>query len=741
MAFGKYLLLHRIAAGGMAEIYRARYVAAAGVTKEVVIKRILPHFADNPHFVSMFVNEARIAAGLTHGNIAQVFDFGEIGGEYFLAMEYVDGIPLSRLVRRAGEAGVVLPAAPVAFIGAEIARGLAYAHGRADERGAPVGIVHRDVSPQNVMLSFAGEVKLLDFGIAKARGSLGGDTEHGALKGKYVYFSPEQARGKGIDALTDVYATGTVLYECLTGRLPLEGKMVDVLDRIVRGAFERPREVNPGVPAELEGIVLTAMATDKAARYRSAQALAEALTGFVSKAAPRTSPDTIANLVQYLCGDDLSGLGRPVRVSDSFRREAQAWQKTRAPRSPPGPQSLGASGAPDAAPPEVLTRADRGLSAPVPPAPPPALAPKSPRTFRPTPVAVAAGAAVAAALFAVVVLGRPTTFRIRVLGRPMAARVLLDGAPAAARLPATLTASSARDHHVRVMVDGEAPFEATVAAARGGTVEVRTPFGDAGLERPVIADPAPAVEAPAETTVNWPVDAVAVDAHRHAFSVPGSRAARMRLDPHTAYELTVEGQATLGAGRAIVRRALYYAEPARDARPGDARFGALEPGRTAAVRSARALYAWLFDDRPAGAGGALKVRVRPAGQPRAAAVLLIDPTRHAFAPPRSAAVRIAGLSPTTTYRLQVRGSASLSPGDAVGAVLFWTDAASRAPTRVPALPARALGEASQGVLARGAALTIAGVEQVDLTLPDDAADDNAGELTVRISEADSSPAR
>ncbi|MFY2560845.1 serine/threonine-protein kinase, partial [Corallococcus terminator] len=214
--FGRYTLLERIATGGMAEIYRARMTAVAGVTKPVVIKKILPGYADKSAFVSMFVNEARIAAGLSHGNIAQVFDFGEVGGQYFIAMEWVDGHPLSRVLRRAREKGLYTLPQPLALlVTVEVLEGLAYAHTRLDDRGRPLHIIHRDVSPQNVLLSFEGQVKLVDFGIARARLAGHGESDEAEAKGKYAYFAPEQARGRELDARADIFAAGTLLYETL----------------------------------------------------------------------------------------------------------------------------------------------------------------------------------------------------------------------------------------------------------------------------------------------------------------------------------------------------------------------------------------------------------------------------------------------------------------------------------------------------------------------------------------------
>ncbi|MFP2928396.1 serine/threonine-protein kinase, partial [Pyxidicoccus sp. 3LG] len=325
--FGKYKLLERIATGGMAEIYRARMTAAAGVTKPVVIKKILPGYAGHSAFVSMFVNEARIAAGLSHGNIAHVFDFGEVDGQYYIAMEWVDGHPLSRVLRRAREKGLYTLPQPLALlIAVEVLEGLAYAHTRLDERGRPLHIVHRDVSPQNVLVSYEGQVKLVDFGIAKARLARSDEPEDdGEVKGKFSYFAPEQARGREVDARTDVFAAGVVLYEMLCGRLPFEGKMEDVLRKLAQGDFPRPRDLNPDLPAALERILLTALAVERDQRYATAEAFAEALTRHLHIAAPDVSSSARAHFMGYLFESELVGDGRPVLLPREFLTQLARW--------------------------------------------------------------------------------------------------------------------------------------------------------------------------------------------------------------------------------------------------------------------------------------------------------------------------------------------------------------------------------------------------------------------------------
>jgi eukaryotic-like serine/threonine-protein kinase len=337
--FGRYELVSRLGRGGMAETWRARLLGAAGVTKPVLIKRILPQYVNDDAFISMFISEARISATLSHGNIAQVHDFGEVEGEYFLAMEYVDGRPLDKIIKRALRAG--LPALPVplaTFITLEICRGLHYAHTRLDDSGKPLGIVHRDISPDNVLISYEGQVKIVDFGIAKARLQRGFNTEPGMVKGKYLYFSPEQARGEQVDARTDVWATGIVLYELLCGRLPVEGPEYAALPKLVGGAFPRPRMLNAELPEELDTLTMKALALRREARFESSHAFGDALTGFLYSTTPRFSALSLSHFVQELFREELTQEGRPVQVPASFHEELAEWQEpTTSPRGERAP--------------------------------------------------------------------------------------------------------------------------------------------------------------------------------------------------------------------------------------------------------------------------------------------------------------------------------------------------------------------------------------------------------------------
>jgi serine/threonine protein kinase len=326
--FGRYELQTRIGRGGMAETWRARLMGAAGVTKSVLIKKVLPEFAGDAAFINMFISEARISATLSHGNVAQVFDFGQVDGNYFLAMEYVDGQPLHRILKRAKGSGFTCLPGPIAtFIALEMCRGLHYAHTRTDEKGVPLGIVHRDISPDNVLVSYEGQVKIVDFGIAKARSLRGFDTAPGVVKGKYLFFSPEQARGEQVDARTDVWATGVVLYLMVCGRLPLEGPEYEVRRKLaLRQPLPRARDVLPDVPAALDAILHKALALKKEDRFESAHALGDALAGFLYTSAPRFSAMSAAYLLCELFRTEMTQEGRDTRVPPTFVEELSVWR-------------------------------------------------------------------------------------------------------------------------------------------------------------------------------------------------------------------------------------------------------------------------------------------------------------------------------------------------------------------------------------------------------------------------------
>ncbi len=275
--FGKYTLVRKIGTGGMAEVYLARTTVAQGLNKTLVIKKIHTAYARSRQFVTMFVDEAKIALGLNHPNIIQVFDFGAVGDTYFLAMEYVEGLDLLRLLQEAAKARVRVPYGISAYIVQQLAKGLDYAHRKTDEFGQPLGIVHRDISPQNILLSWDGAVKIVDFGIARARDV---HEEQGVIKGKFAYMSPEQARGDAVDCRSDVFAAGIVLYELVCARPLFHGKGKEALEMVKSGAIPRPRDHAPELPESLERIVLKALAFHRGDRFQTARDLQHELGRF-----------------------------------------------------------------------------------------------------------------------------------------------------------------------------------------------------------------------------------------------------------------------------------------------------------------------------------------------------------------------------------------------------------------------------------------------------------------------------
>ncbi len=303
--FGPYRLVRQIAVGGMAEIHLAKTKGIAGFEKYCALKMIHPNFAEDEQFIQMLVDEAKIAVQLTHGNIAQTFDLGRVGDTYYITMEYVDGADLYKILRRGSEQDLEMPLDVCAFIAKEIASALDHAHRKRDHTGKPLGIVHRDVSPQNVLISYAGEVKLVDFGIAKAT-MKARQTAVGVIKGKYYYMSPEQAWGDPIDYRSDIFSSGIVLYEMITGQmLYLEEDLHRLLDMARKADIAPPSSLRRGVPPQLERIVMHALAKQPGDRYQSAGDLASDLERFLHSYAPVFTAGKVAGLIRQVIGDPM----------------------------------------------------------------------------------------------------------------------------------------------------------------------------------------------------------------------------------------------------------------------------------------------------------------------------------------------------------------------------------------------------------------------------------------------------
>jgi len=335
--YGPYRLLARVAVGGMAEVFKAKRSGVEGFEKVVAVKRILPHLSDNKEFVDMFVDEAKMVAGLTHPNIVQIFDLGRIDKSYYIAMEYVQGRDLRSILRRARERGTRVPLDLCALIASRVCSALEYAHRKKDDRGQPMMTVHRDISPQNILISFEGDVKLTDFGIAKAA-SKATVTEAGALRGKLLYMSPEQAWGKAMDRRSDLFSLGIVFYEMLTDHKPFLGSSeVSILETVRECKVPAPRTLNPAIPESLERVVTKALERDPDLRYQDAAEMYRDLEAVLHETQPPPTSAALARLMEQLYeprereGTVVDEAHEPATASDS------GAEAPRPPEPPPPP--------------------------------------------------------------------------------------------------------------------------------------------------------------------------------------------------------------------------------------------------------------------------------------------------------------------------------------------------------------------------------------------------------------------
>ncbi len=279
--FGKYLLLERLNVGGMAEVFVAKAFGVEGFERILAIKKILPTMAEDAEFITMFIDEARISVQLNHANVVHIHELGKHDDAYYIAMEYVSGKDLRSLLERFRRRKEIMPTAMAVFVATKICEGLDYAHRKKDARGQDLHIIHRDVSPQNILLSYEGEVKIIDFGIAKAA-NRSQKTQAGILKGKFGYMSPEQVRGLPIDRRSDVFAVGVIIYEMLTGEKLFVGESdFSTLEKVRNADVPLPRQFNPNIPAGLERVVMKSLAREAEDRYQWGSDLQEDLMRFL----------------------------------------------------------------------------------------------------------------------------------------------------------------------------------------------------------------------------------------------------------------------------------------------------------------------------------------------------------------------------------------------------------------------------------------------------------------------------
>ncbi len=298
--FGKYRLLRDLGAGGMAQIYLAAIDGPGGFEKQCVVKKILPEHAKNPNFAQMFIHEAKVAAMMSHQNIVQVFEFALEGENYFLAMEYVSGSALGRLMRAARKLGSALGPQVAVDVGLGIGHALEYAHAMQAADGTPMGIVHRDVSPENILVSRDGAVKLTDFGVVKS--SMNAEaTVAGVVKGKWAYMSPEQVTNQRVDGRSDLFSLGIVMYEACVGRRLFRGDSVAAtVTALTSGTITPPSALVPDVPAGLDAIIMKALERSPARRYQSATELLHDLEAFRANQGWQPARRKLSELVNTL---------------------------------------------------------------------------------------------------------------------------------------------------------------------------------------------------------------------------------------------------------------------------------------------------------------------------------------------------------------------------------------------------------------------------------------------------------
>jgi hypothetical protein len=321
--FGPYALLAKLATGGMGEIFLARRSGAAGFEKLVVIKRLLPHLAEDEHFVAMFLDEARLAASISHPNVCQVHELDQVDGQHYIAMEYLEGVTLSAMLRRARKSALPLDLRLATTILAQACEGLHHAHELVDAEGNPVGLVHRDVSPSNLFVTMAGVVKILDFGVAKSQQAMA-KTRTGSVKGKYAYMSPEQITLGDLDRRSDIFSLGIVSFEALTNRrLFARASEYFVLRAITEDPIPEARSVRADIPEELSAVVGRALAREAEDRFATARELGVALNQAVSALGPPLGNAAIGDYLQAHFAAELAENRSVVKVSMRAARMAE----------------------------------------------------------------------------------------------------------------------------------------------------------------------------------------------------------------------------------------------------------------------------------------------------------------------------------------------------------------------------------------------------------------------------------
>ncbi|NVB80311.1 MAG: serine/threonine protein kinase [Kofleriaceae bacterium] len=523
--FGKYLIVGELALGGMAELFLAVHRGLEGFFKVVVLKRVLPFFAEAPEFVRMFIDEARLAARLEHRNIVRTYEFGEVNGQYYTAMEYLPGEDLTKVLNKLDHSRQQMPFNTDATLISEVCAGLHFAHEMTDFAGNSLNLVHRDVNPANIVLTYAGEVKLIDFGVAKT--STNAKTQSGTIKGKLAYMSPEQLLARGIDRRSDIFSTGVVLWEMLAGQpLFVRDCEAATLYAIMNDPIPSVRRYRPEIPAELERIVDRALARTPADRFDTAEDMQLALDAFIAKHDQCDSRSRAA-LLEGLFGSTRAEAKRSIAQTRALAKNISLVMKLRS---------------------EVrddLAETFDALAVGTEPQPePPRVVEQLPSRVPTIALAVLILSAIAGGiLFFIMSDGsHPRSSEAATVGRvgvriesaPPGAAISVGGEPTGLVTPATLTGLKAPRIEIRLELAGYEPKVATVEVPASGTVTERVSFGAALPSRLAIAG--------LSVGATIVLDGETYEAGTVIPMSPGVHEVRIVVDGRTIARQTVEGK-------------------------------------------------------------------------------------------------------------------------------------------------------------------------------------------------------
>lgn len=462
--FGKYLIVGEVAVGGMAEVFLGVHRGLEGFLKVVVIKRVLPQFSSTSEFVRMFIDEARLAARLDHQNIVRTYEFGEVDGQYFTTMEYLPGEDLCKALNKVAGSHKSLPIQAAVAIVSRVCAGLHFAHQLTDTSGRPLNLVHRDVNPANIVITYGGEVKIIDFGVAKT--SEGAQTVSGTIKGKIAYMAPEQLLARGVDQRSDVFSTGVVLWELLTGRpLFIRDSEAATLYAIMNDPIPVPSRYRPEIPAELDRIVMRALARTPVDRYDTAEEMADALDTFARKHTPYDSR-ALGRFLVDVFGRERAEAKLAIAQTRSLRQNISLVMKLRSEvrTDLAGRMESLAAGSEPGEPAAVVAE------------PPPA--PRRATAIVAATLLLGVAAAIvyvtqSSGLFAQTKPASAGTAQAASLvldSTPQGAAISLGGEPTGLVTPATLTGITASQVEVRLELAGHEPLTETVAVAAGAPV-------------------------------------------------------------------------------------------------------------------------------------------------------------------------------------------------------------------------------------------------------------------------------